>query len=96
LWGKLAKAGRLAGFKERPDQPDSEVTLDYVMNKLVIHGSPGKVADQILKLREEIGDFGEIVYCGVDWTDAKLGARSMELLAEKVMPQVNAAIGSSA
>ena len=54
-----------------------------------------KVADEILALREEVGDFGELVYCGVDWTDPKLGARSMELLAEKVMPQVNKAIGVS-
>lgn len=96
LFGKLAKAGRLAGFKERADQPDEEITFDYVMDKLVTYGTPDKVADEILALREQTGPFGELVYCGVDWADAKLGARSMELLAEKVMPTVNAAIGQSA
>ena len=96
LWGKLAKAKRLAGFKTDQSQSDESVTLDFVMDRLMIYGTPNKVADQILKMREDIGDFGELVYCGVDWADKKLGARSMELLAEKVMPQVNAAIGKKA
>jgi len=30
---------------------------------------------------------------GKDWKDRDLGRRNMQLLAEKVMPQVNAAIG---
>ena len=32
---------------------------------------------------------------GKDWKDRDLGRRNMVLLAEKVMPQVNAAIGKS-
>ncbi len=96
LWGKLAKAKRMAGFKTDPNQSDDSVTLDFVLDNLVIYGTPSKVADQILALREEIGDFGELVYCGVDWTDPKLSARSMELLAEQVMPKVNKAIGKKA
>ena len=50
------------------------------------------LADQILKLREEVGDFGEIVYAGMDWVDPALTKRSMELMATEVMPRVNAAI----
>ena len=50
------------------------------------------VVDQILKLRELTGDFGEIVYAGMDWVDPKLAKRSMELMATEVMPRVNAAI----
>ena len=34
------------------------------------------------------------IYAGHDWADTKLARRSMELMAEKVMPAVNAAIGS--
>ena len=44
-------------------------------------------------LREETGDFGELVYAGMDWVDPVLAKRSMQLLAEQVMPRVNAAIG---
>ena len=47
----------------------------------------------ILALREQTGDFGEIVYAGMDWVDPALAKRSMELMAEQVMPRVNAALG---
>ena len=43
-----------------------------------------------------MGDFGELVYAGMDWVDAKLAQRSMELMATQVMPRVNAAIADSA
>ena len=62
----------------------------------MIHGSVNKVVDQLLALREEIGDFGEIVYAGMDWVDPALAKRSMELMAEQVLPRVNAALGKSA
>ena len=66
LWGKLAKSKRLAGFKASPEQRDEDVTLQFVMDRLVMHGSVNRVVDQILALREEIGDFGEIVFNMVD------------------------------
>ena len=78
------------------DQPDEEITDDYVMDELVWYGSVNKVVDQILAFREEIGDFGELVYCGVDWVDPALSRRSMELMATEVMPRVNSAIGTPA
>jgi alkanesulfonate monooxygenase SsuD/methylene tetrahydromethanopterin reductase-like flavin-dependent oxidoreductase (luciferase family) len=96
LLAKFRVSGRLALFKDRMDQPDEEITDDYVLDRLVWYGSVNKIVDQILQFREEIGDFGELVYCGVDWTDAALGRRSMELLANEVMPRVNSAIGTSA
>src|SRR6476620_838134 len=93
---KMKRGKRLYVFKSHKEQPDDEITLPYVMDHCVIHGSVNKVVDQLLALREEIGDFGEIVYAGMDWTDAALGKRSMQLMAEQVMPRVNAAIGKSA
>ena len=62
----------------------------------MIHGSVNRVVDQLLALREEIGDFGEIVYAGMDWVDPTLAKRSLQLMAEEVLPRVNAAIGKSA
>jgi alkanesulfonate monooxygenase SsuD/methylene tetrahydromethanopterin reductase-like flavin-dependent oxidoreductase (luciferase family) len=94
--GKMRRLGRLQSFKEHHDQPDAEVTLDMVLDKLVICGTPGSVAEQILALREEAGDFGELVYAGMDWVDPALAARSMELMASQVMPAVDAAVGSGA
>jgi alkanesulfonate monooxygenase SsuD/methylene tetrahydromethanopterin reductase-like flavin-dependent oxidoreductase (luciferase family) len=96
LYSKLARYKRFAAFKERPDLPDESVTLDYAIDKLIIRGPVNKVVDEILAMHETVGDFGTLLYCGKDWTDQALGRRSMELMAEKVMPAVNAAIGKKA
>jgi alkanesulfonate monooxygenase SsuD/methylene tetrahydromethanopterin reductase-like flavin-dependent oxidoreductase (luciferase family) len=93
MYTKMVLGGRHAVFKTHREQPDSELNEDYILNNLVIHGSVNKVVDQILKLREEAGEFGEIVYAGMDWVDPQLTKRSMELMATEVMPRVNAAIG---
>lgn len=95
LYTKLTANGRTELFKTRLDQPDNEVTEEGVFNKLVFFGSPSQVADQILAFREEVGDFGVLLYPGKDWLDPTAGKRSMQLMAEKVMPIVNKAIGSS-
>jgi len=94
LGGKLVRAGKLDVFKVDRDQPDSEITLDYMVESMVTAGSVNSVVDQLLAFREEIGDFGTLVYNGPDWVDEKLAKRSMELMATEVMPRVNAAIGS--
>jgi alkanesulfonate monooxygenase SsuD/methylene tetrahydromethanopterin reductase-like flavin-dependent oxidoreductase (luciferase family) len=91
---KNIKAGRQIIFKSDPSQPDSILTEDYVLDNLVIYGTVNKVVDGILKLREEAGEFGEIVYAGMDWVDPALTKRSMELMATEVMPRVNRAIGA--
>jgi alkanesulfonate monooxygenase SsuD/methylene tetrahydromethanopterin reductase-like flavin-dependent oxidoreductase (luciferase family) len=93
LQTKLTKAKRHVVFKERADQPDHEVTEEFVLDRLCIYGTVNKVVDQILALREQVGDFGELVYAGMDWVDPKLAKRSMELMAEEVMPRINRAIG---
>jgi len=93
---KMNRGKRLYVFKSHKEQPDDDITLDYVMDHCVIHGGVNKVVDRLLALREEIGEFGEIVYAGMDWTDPALAKRSMQLMAEQVMPRVNSAIGKSA
>ena len=92
LQTKLTKAKRHAVFKERLDQPDEEITNEFVLDRLCMYGTVNKVVDQLLALREQVGDFGELVYAGMDWVDPKLEKRSMELMATEVMPRVNAAI----
>ena len=93
---KMERGKRLYVFKSYKEQPDEEITDDFVMEHCVFHGSVNKVVDQILAMREQTGDFGELVYAGMDWVDPALAKRSMQLMAEQVMPRVNAAIGSSA
>jgi alkanesulfonate monooxygenase SsuD/methylene tetrahydromethanopterin reductase-like flavin-dependent oxidoreductase (luciferase family) len=92
---KFAYAKRMYVFKEHEQQPDSELTEDYVLDRLVTFGSVNKVVDEILAFHDEIGDFGELVYAGMDWVDPALTKRSMELMATQVMPRVNAALAAS-
>jgi alkanesulfonate monooxygenase SsuD/methylene tetrahydromethanopterin reductase-like flavin-dependent oxidoreductase (luciferase family) len=79
-------------FKVDQSMPDAAITPEYVTENLVIAGTVNSVVDQILAFQEKTGDFGTLVYACHDWVDAKLGKRSMELMAEKVMPAVNAAL----
>jgi alkanesulfonate monooxygenase SsuD/methylene tetrahydromethanopterin reductase-like flavin-dependent oxidoreductase (luciferase family) len=90
LFTKLKKNGRIELFKTRRDQPDDEVTLEMICEKLIIYGTPDSVADQILAFQEEVGTFGTLLYAGKDWKDRDLGRNSMILMAEKVLPLVNA------
>jgi alkanesulfonate monooxygenase SsuD/methylene tetrahydromethanopterin reductase-like flavin-dependent oxidoreductase (luciferase family) len=92
LYTKLKKNGRIELFKTRRDQPDDEVTLEMICDRLIIYGTPDSVADQLLAFQDEIGTFGTLLYAGKDWKDRELGRESMILMAEKVMPQVNAGI----
>ena len=93
LLKKMMLSKRHIIFKTSESQDDSELTEDYMVDNLVVCGSVNKVVDDMLRLREETGDFGEIVYAGMDWVDPKLAKRSMELMATEVMPRVNKAIG---
>jgi len=91
LFTKLKKNGRIELFKTHRDQPDDEVTLEAICDRLIIHGTPESVADQVLAVEDEVGKFGTLLYAGKDWKDRELGRQSMILMAEKVMPRINAA-----
>jgi alkanesulfonate monooxygenase SsuD/methylene tetrahydromethanopterin reductase-like flavin-dependent oxidoreductase (luciferase family) len=60
-----------------------------VPERLVIAGTPASVADQILAFREEVGAFGTLLYTGHDWTDPTLARRSLELMANEVLPRLS-------
>jgi alkanesulfonate monooxygenase SsuD/methylene tetrahydromethanopterin reductase-like flavin-dependent oxidoreductase (luciferase family) len=97
-WNLLTKRrsrGQADIYKHDLQMPDAAVTVEYLLDRLVLCGGVNSVVDQILAFRETIGDFGTLLYAGHDWADTRLARRSMELMAEKVMPAVNAAIGNA-
>ena len=94
MLNKMRSAGRVELFKTHRDQDDDEITVDYLLDNLVVCGTPESVAEQLHELHEITGGFGEIVYAGLDWTDRRLAIRSMELMADGVMPLLNAATSS--
>src|SRR5260370_1361413 len=81
--------GRKALFMLKPDLliPDEDVTEDMIKRALVIAGSPRRVLEQLVALREETGHFGTLLMGGHDWDRPALWRRSMELLATDVMPK---------
>lgn len=87
--------GRSNLFKSDQSEPDDSVTADTMTPRLVLAGSVSSVVDQLLAFHEQTGDFGTLLYACHDWMDPALGRRSMELMAEKVIPQVNAALRQS-
>lgn len=90
LFTKLKRRGALGVFKSDPKAPDDSVTLEQVIAKMVIHGSPERVADRLHALKEETGEFGTLLYAGVDWQDPVLARGSMVLMAENVVPRMAA------
>ncbi|MCW6511189.1 LLM class flavin-dependent oxidoreductase [Lichenifustis flavocetrariae] len=96
LLTKMKKNGRAVLFKSDPAMPDDEVTIDYVLDKLVVWGTPDKVSDDLARFQQEVGPFGTLLYAGKDWVDPSLARRSMILLAEKVTFQVGAVVRKAA
>jgi len=68
--------------------PDSQVTGDYLVSQLLIAGTVNQVADRLAAFRAQVGPFGRLLYCGHDWAEPAAMRRSMELMAEKVLPQL--------
>lgn len=92
LMRKLIGNGRPDLFKPNSEMADSAITLEFVLDSLVIAGSVDSVVEQILALHDTVGDFGTLVYAGHDWLDKELARRSMVLMAEQVMPRVRKAL----
>ena len=90
------KAQRTRGnalLKHDPAVPDEAITDEYLVSQLLVAGTVNEVVDKLLAWREQIGPFGTLLYVGHDWTDRAAMRRSMELMAEEVLPRVNEALG---
>jgi alkanesulfonate monooxygenase SsuD/methylene tetrahydromethanopterin reductase-like flavin-dependent oxidoreductase (luciferase family) len=87
----LRKGQALRGtafFKHDPSVPDAAVTDAYLTSQLLISGTVNEVTDRLLAFREQVGPFGRLLYVGHDWADPAAMRRSMELMAERVLPQL--------
>jgi alkanesulfonate monooxygenase SsuD/methylene tetrahydromethanopterin reductase-like flavin-dependent oxidoreductase (luciferase family) len=78
--------GGLLTFKDDPDMPDSDVTVEYLANNVWIVGSPETVTEKLDKLRDEQGKFGTLLVVAHDWADRPRAINSLKLLANKVRP----------
>ena len=93
---RKAEAGRgNAFFKHDPAVADAALTDEYLVEQLLIAGTVNEVVDRLLGFRGRVGPFGRLLYVGHDWAEPATMRRSMELMAQEVMPRVNRALGES-
>ncbi|HUB96052.1 MAG TPA: hypothetical protein VL993_09050, partial [Stellaceae bacterium] len=87
----LGGLGRLVALKPRPDMPDSEVTVEGILESRLIYGSPQTVLDKLVAFRDKAGPFGSLLFTGVDWSGPNEAweRESMRRMAEEVMPRLS-------
>jgi alkanesulfonate monooxygenase SsuD/methylene tetrahydromethanopterin reductase-like flavin-dependent oxidoreductase (luciferase family) len=85
---KSLSEGRNALFMLKPDLsvPDPDVTVAAIKRGQVIAGSPRRVLEQLVALREQAGRFGTLLMTGHDWDRPAMWRRSMQTMAQEVMP----------
>ena len=88
IYNKLKKANRLDILKKNPADKKEKINLDILMKELVICGDVPKVIDQVQSLKNNFSNMSTLTYVNVDWKNKKISKRSMELLAEKVIPKI--------
>jgi alkanesulfonate monooxygenase SsuD/methylene tetrahydromethanopterin reductase-like flavin-dependent oxidoreductase (luciferase family) len=84
---------KLRGFemlKHDPAMPDSDVTLEYLMENIWIVGSPETVARKVTALGDAVGGFGTLLVIAHEWQPQAAWERSMTLLKEQVLPRLEA------
>jgi alkanesulfonate monooxygenase SsuD/methylene tetrahydromethanopterin reductase-like flavin-dependent oxidoreductase (luciferase family) len=98
LWQALSIGKYTIAIRPDPKMSDADVTVDMLIDNIVIHGSPKTVAEKLIAFRERVGPFGKLVLACPDWEGANKAAQSesMRLLATEVMPIVRAATASRA
>jgi len=75
-------------LKVDPAMPDSEVTLDYLLDNIWIVGSPDTVAARLAALRDEVGGFGTLLVIAHEGRPRTTWERSMTLLRHRVQQRL--------
>ena len=88
IYNKLKKANRLDILKKNPADKKEKINLDILMKELVICGDVSKVIDEVQSLKNNFSNMSTLTYVNVDWKNKKISKKSMELLAEKVIPKI--------
>jgi alkanesulfonate monooxygenase SsuD/methylene tetrahydromethanopterin reductase-like flavin-dependent oxidoreductase (luciferase family) len=86
----VSSVGGLGMWKLSDDMADSDITLDYLLDRFWIVGSPETVARRLADIYEHTGGYGGVLMLAYDWEgeNCMRWRRSMELLAREVMPRL--------
>jgi len=86
---KLLPRSKMLGLlKTDPDMPDSDVTVEYLVDNIFIVGTPEEVTEKLSDLNERTGGFGTLMAMGHEWEPMGFWENSMGLLKSEVMPNL--------
>ena len=81
--------GGVNTFKYDQDIPDEDVTPEYMLENYWIVGDPDYCVEKIREMYDQAGGFGTLLVQTDDWGNGnEQFYRSMELLANEVLPAV--------
>ena len=86
----LPHAKLLDLVKTDENMPDSDVTVEYLLDNIFVVGSPEVVAQKIRDIYDEVGGFGVLLTMGHEWEPRENWLRSQTLLANEVLPMLAA------
>lgn len=70
---------------------DIDGLIEWCADNIWVVGDADEVAEKLVALDTDLGGFGTLLVIAQDWADPQVWRRSMTLLAEEVMPRVQAA-----
>jgi alkanesulfonate monooxygenase SsuD/methylene tetrahydromethanopterin reductase-like flavin-dependent oxidoreductase (luciferase family) len=83
----LKEWGMLGACKHDQSVPDSDVTVEYLVDNVWIVGSPSTVIDKLGRMRDKVGQFGcllQVIYDHLEEFEAY--RYSLTALADEVLP----------
>ena len=89
LWEVLKAANYTAVMKQDPATADEDLTIEDLIESMVLYGSPDTVSEKIHALRETSGPFGTLLMAMMDGSgpNEAYERESMTLLANVVAPR---------
>jgi alkanesulfonate monooxygenase SsuD/methylene tetrahydromethanopterin reductase-like flavin-dependent oxidoreductase (luciferase family) len=90
LFTQLGRAGATRIFLTSPDATTESLTLQSVMDGMVIAGSARTVRDRLAAFIDDVGPFGGLLLAFHEWDRKAMWRASVRRLAEEVMPAVRA------
>ena len=96
LWEVLQRANYTIVMKPDPATADRDLTVEDMIESMVVYGSPRSVAAKLAGLRERIGPFGTLLLAAMDGSGVNHNRErtTMRRLAEDVLPVLRAASGT--
>jgi alkanesulfonate monooxygenase SsuD/methylene tetrahydromethanopterin reductase-like flavin-dependent oxidoreductase (luciferase family) len=77
-------------MKDNPKQSDDEITVEKLIDSMVVYGSPKTVAEKLSAIRERCGPFHTLLMASMDGQGPNKAWEweSMSRLASEVVPQI--------